>query len=642
MNLSEEQKLHVIELLRRGEHLPPEYEELLFPRERQECELVYAGKTRKEEVLAETMGVPFQLARSFGDISGDWHNLLIFGDNLQALKTLSEHKRLGKLKNADGTDGVKLVYIDPPFATKQEFRGKEDQKAYQDKIVGAKFIEFIRRRLILIKSVLHPEATVFVHIDWKKQAYLKVVLDEVFGEEKFLNEVVWYYYNKMQGNVNHFARNHDSLLWYRNGSSYHFTSQKEARDKATKQIRRVWDKDQSRLVNLKGDDGKVLYQESTEKTVDDVWRVAMLQPADQSQRTDYPTQKPERLLELVIASASKPGDIVLDAFAGSGTTLAVAEKLGRRWVGIDCGKLAIYTVQKRMLSLRKEIGNKGKALTPKPFALYNAGQYDFSKLRELPWPDWRFFALNLFECQDAPHEVNGLQLDGKRKGASVMVWNHVAHRGKRIDSETIDDIHRQIGSRIGSRFFIIAPKGVFDFANDFLDREGVRYYALRIPYLFINELHQRGFASIRQPSDPKSVNGIVESYGFDFIQPPHVAVELGIEQVPNSLTPSGYIEIKEFRSNADPEPDEEEEEMLTPAMLMLDLSYDGKVFKYDLALYGKELQDSKYRAGFPLESLGDTVMALIMDSHGNEATLTFTATDLESGTLKSTSGVTAK
>ena len=110
--------------------------------------------------------------------------------------------------------------------------------------------------------------------------------------------------------------------------------------------------------------------------------------------TAYPTQKPEPLLDRVIRLSSNPGDMVLDAFAGSGTTCAVAEKLGRRWIGIDCGKLAIYTIQKRMLNLRAEIGNKGAVLKPKPFTLYNAGLYDFSKLRELPWESWRFFALS--------------------------------------------------------------------------------------------------------------------------------------------------------------------------------------------------------------------------------------------------------
>jgi DNA modification methylase len=102
-----------------------------------------------------------------------------------------------------------------------------------------------------------------------------------------------------------------------------------------------------------------------------------------TQRSGYPTEKPEGVLARIVESSSGIGDIVLDAFAGSGTTCAVAEKLGRRWIGIDCGKLAIYTIQKRMLNLRAEIGNKGAVVKPNPFTLYNAGLYDFSKLRDL-------------------------------------------------------------------------------------------------------------------------------------------------------------------------------------------------------------------------------------------------------------------
>jgi site-specific DNA-methyltransferase (adenine-specific)/adenine-specific DNA-methyltransferase len=133
-------------------------------------------------------------------------------------------------------------------------------------------------------------------------------------------------------------------------------------------------------------------------------------------------------LERAVRASSLEGDLVLDAFAGSGTTCAVAEKLGRRWIGIDCGKLAIYTIQKRMLNLRREIGNKGPVLQPKPFTLYNAGLYDFSQLKALPWESWRFFALQLFQCRDEPHKIGGIPLDGYLKGSSVLVFNHQKQR----------------------------------------------------------------------------------------------------------------------------------------------------------------------------------------------------------------------
>ena len=175
-----------------------------------------------------------------------------------------------------------------------------------------------------------------------------------------------------------------------------------------------------------------------------------------------------------------------------------------------------------MLNLRAEIGNKGKPLTPKPFTLYNAGLYDFSTLRQLPWADWRFFALQLFGCRDEPHTVGGLKLDGKLRGASVLVFNHHERPGAGVDEETVRSIHAALGDKIGSRFFIIAPRGVFDFQQDYIDLEGVRYYALRIPYSVINELHHRDFTALRQPNDETAVNDTVDAVGFDFIQPPEV------------------------------------------------------------------------------------------------------------------------
>lgn len=135
----------VIETLRRGEDLPAEWARELFPPEKREYELVYHGKEREEDILADTMAVPLQPVTTFGKNGNDWHNMLIFGDNLQAMKTLLRMKEQGQLTNPNGKAGVKLVYIDPPFATKQEFRGSQDQKAYQDKVAGARFIEFLRK-----------------------------------------------------------------------------------------------------------------------------------------------------------------------------------------------------------------------------------------------------------------------------------------------------------------------------------------------------------------------------------------------------------------------------------------------------------------------------------------------------------------
>jgi len=130
----------IVNLLNQGKPLPEDYKGVLFDTKK-EYELIYADKEREEDILADTMAVPLQRVKTFrnGKNGNGWTNMLIFGDNLQVLKTLLQMKQEGKLKNADGTPGVRLIYIDPPFATRQEFRGSQDQKAYQDKIAGAHF-----------------------------------------------------------------------------------------------------------------------------------------------------------------------------------------------------------------------------------------------------------------------------------------------------------------------------------------------------------------------------------------------------------------------------------------------------------------------------------------------------------------------
>lgn len=458
--MNESLKQAVIETLQRGDDLPIEWARELFPPEKREYELVYHGKEREEDILAETMAVPLQPVSTFSQNGSDWQNMLIFGDNLQVLKTLLEKKKTGELCNEDGTPGIRLIYIDPPFAARREFKGSQEQKAYQDKVYGARYIEFIRRRLIFLRDLLSDDGTIYVHLDWKKTHYLKVILDEVFGERRFRNDISWHYYNRLPSGGNVFESKHDSILVYTKSNRWLFTAQYE------KRIEPVRKKKQAKIggksVNARDENGNIIYLELENRKVDDVWRVPLLVRTS-GEYTGYPTQKTEALLERIINASTNKGDLVLDAFSGAGTTCATAEKLGRRWIGIDCGKLAIYTIQKRMLNLREEIGNKGKLLKAKPFTLYNAGLYDFSTLRQLDWKDWRFFALQLFNCKNEPHTIGGLNLDGKLKGASVLVFNFHEKPGQRIDRETIEQIRAALHGKIGKKFFIIAPRGVFDF-----------------------------------------------------------------------------------------------------------------------------------------------------------------------------------
>lgn len=662
--MNDELRQRVIQALQRGEDLPSDWARELFPPEKREYELVYYGKEREEDIIAGTMAVPLQGERTFGKNGVGWHNMLIFGDNLQVMKTLLEQKKEGKLCNADGTPGIRLIYIDPPFATKREFAGNQGERAYQDKIAGAQFVEFLRKRLVLLWELLADNGVIFVHLDTKKSHYAKVILDEIFGEENFRNEIIW----KRQSAHNDSKQCgaiHDTIFMYTKSPTWIWneiltqpsadyieqffdqvepkTGRRYARGDLTagglsgggydyeyKGVQRIWrcplstmerHDEQGRLHwPKKGVPRLKRYQDEFEGVpLQDMWFDIKVIHNQSSERTGYPTQKPETLVERIILACSNEGDLIMDTFAGSGTTCAVAEKLDRRWIAIDCGKLAIYTIQKRMLNLKAEIGNQGKALKLQPFTLYNAGLYDFSKLKQLPWADWRFFCLQLFGCKEELHTIGGLQLDGKLKGASVLVFNHHEKPGAGIDEETVRSIHAAISKKIGRKFYIIAPRGVFGFQQDYIDLDGVRYYAMRVPYSIINELHQREFTALKQPNDEMAVNDTVDSVGFDFIQPPKVKWAVGVNASKGQLVKEAFLKIDKFESRARLRGEDTHGGMETFSMLMLDFDYNGDVFDLDAVFYNHQMEAAGWEARFSAESLGNNVMAVFTDTHGNEA-----------------------
>lgn len=284
--------------------------------------------------------------------------LLYHGDNKDVLAHLLANGFRGK---------IKLIYIDPPFDSgadyvrKVQLRGPNgvvkidgedytlgEQIQYKDIWSNDNYLQFMYERLLMLKELLHVDGVIYLHCDSSRNSYLRLIMDEVFGADHFVNEIIWHYYNKMQGNIGRFASNHDVILSYRNGEKLDFNTIREAREKAKTQQKRVWDPETKSLKQARDEKGKLVYYEDTERTIDDVWRLPYLMPADQTEKLDYPTQKPERVIERIIQSSSRVGDIVLDCFVGSGTTAAVAQKMGRRWIGCDINKGAIQTTAKRM------------------------------------------------------------------------------------------------------------------------------------------------------------------------------------------------------------------------------------------------------------------------------------------------------
>ena len=364
-----------------------------------EIELRYFGK-EPENIILNTSAAPLQTVKTFGKTRNGWVNMLIFGENLAVLKTL--------MGNPNFRGQVKLVYIDPPFSTNHEFRGgpsrtstispsAKDQIAYEDKLVGAEYLEFLRKRLIFLRELLADDGSIYVHIDWKAGHYVKVLMDEVFGEKHFVNDIA-----RIKCNPKNFPRPaygnvKDMILFYSKTDKYIWNE--STTDYTEEEIQRLFpkiDKDGRRYTtnplhapgetkngptgqpwkgikppkgrhwrynpdeltrldelgliewsNTKNPRKKIYADEFIEKKKkrQDMWEFK--DPAYPS----YPTEKNREMLKVIIEASSNKGDLVLDCFAGSGTTLVAAEQLNRRWIGIDNSPLAIDVALKKLLSL---------------------------------------------------------------------------------------------------------------------------------------------------------------------------------------------------------------------------------------------------------------------------------------------------
>lgn len=307
---------------------------------------------------------PAQEKEIYGDKNAKDFNKLFWGDNLQVLAHLLKEYR-GK---------IDLIYIDPPFDSKADYvkkvqvkgervEGQQqsiiEEQQYHDIWEKDEYLQFIYDRLILMRELLSDRGSFFLHCDWHKAAHLRLILDEVFGDENFVNEIVWHYSDNFQGNVSGFATNHNNIYWYSKTQNYKAKKVMVPLAKLTKRDRRVWSKEEQKLVAARDEQGKIIYEMFSEKKADDVWGIPVdsnVWEIGQSSTTKekskeysgYPTQKPEELLKRIILAATEAGDLVADFFIGSGTTCVVAQKLGRRWIGCDINISAIQTSTKRL------------------------------------------------------------------------------------------------------------------------------------------------------------------------------------------------------------------------------------------------------------------------------------------------------
>lgn len=315
-------------------------------------------------------GMPFYEVESLEKRgANEKHNLMMHGECLSTCAYLKEQ----------GVE-VDLVYIDPPFASGADYAKKiyirrnplvqkaikeaeqnldnEEMKEFEEKMYGdiwdkERYLNWMYENLMAIKSVMSENASIYVHLDYHIGHYVKILMDEIFGEENFRNEIVWYYTNKMSGSTSphDFVCEHDTIFRYTKGEVYTYNVITEAREEAVRQSKRV--KVDGKNMRARDEEGNIIYELSTDKKIKDVWKIPYIASTD-TQRVDYATQKPEALLQRVIEASSNEGMLVADFFGGSGVTAAVAHKLNRRFIHGDVNINSLQTARDRLVNAGAE------------------------------------------------------------------------------------------------------------------------------------------------------------------------------------------------------------------------------------------------------------------------------------------------
>ena len=416
-----------------------------------------------------TQYFPAQLREKHGVEKDGWINKIFWGDNLQVMSHMLKDYR-GK---------IDLIYIDPPFDSKADYKRKItiknignttsdltsfEEKQYGDIWTNDEYLQFMYERLLILRELMAESASIFVHCDWHKVHHLRCLMDEVFGQNMFLNEIVWQRTRAAHSDATYFGKVHDNILVYKKSDQAKFNPLYTAHsDSYLKRFTKTENGRKYMLVPLHGPGqgvprsffgnmiappagrcwpvqykiDELIEQNRVELTsngtpskksyldenlgnpVSDWWDdIVPLNPVA-SERTNYPTQKPEQLLERIVSAATNPGDIVFDCFMGSGTTQTVAMKLGRKFIGADINLGAIQTTTKRLIATADLISSDDDKYTG--FEVYNVNNYDFFRnpieAREL--------LLDALEIQPFPQtEIWDGELDGRM--VKIMPVNRIA------------------------------------------------------------------------------------------------------------------------------------------------------------------------------------------------------------------------
>lgn len=596
----------------------------------------------------------------------DWRNLIVQGDNLLFLKACYLNQDPLIKDRVKGK--VKLVYIDPPFGTGDEYGGSGGEMSYSARLAGAEFIEALRERLIFLRELLSDEGSIFVRLDYHFGHYVKVIMDEVFGKDNFLNEIIIRRGYVTKSKANRFLTGSDILYFYTKTGNHVFNGFEIKRGEGErkwrslempgqrktyeKQVRyfegkpilppkgqhwglsqsmvdKLYKKGEIRLNNrvytdLEGNEQRGILEFLTGeyKKIDSNW--TDIQSYSIPASTGYPTENSEALLERVIMSASNPDDLVIDIFAGSGTTAAVAEKLDRRWIVCDFGKHSIYTIQKRILTISdsKNLISQGESgalyhNSANPFLIASVGSFDFKRIVYLRQHKEAYinFILTLFNIQErSTEELAKYKLPniyGLKDGDPVEIypiWEDDYLKNIKIDKEYLKGLAEAEGGKLKGNYYIIAPE-ICDRVGDWDYRTSqgntVSFKILSYPYKILEEISRSQQLS-EQPGSSSEINKLISSTRFYFNQEVTCKLKwhpqgLQIADLETAITDKAGNEIKGLDALA---------------MVLIDKNYDGKMFTMEAAVYRKDIKDDGI---INVDKLTDKVAVIVIDRHGNES-----------------------
>ncbi len=571
---------------------------------------------------------PAQEKEVYGDKTAKDFNKLFWGDNLQVLSHL--------LKEYRGE--VDLIYIDPPFDSAAEYFKKIllrdervegvkmsvlEEKQYADMWEKDEFLQFLYERFLVMKELLSETGSLYVHLDWRKVSYVRVLLDEIFGEKNFQNEIIWHYGGRMMHGVSTYNRKHDTILFYaKNAGKMKFTLPVETIDfdeyAKSRHEKIHTDTDGRRYLlvpDMNMDRTTKQYEEdlvANGKATDDVWEVRYIR-GNAYERTGYPTQKPEELLERIISASSNEGDLVADFFMGSGTTAAVAQKLGRRWIGCDINIGAIQTSTRRLAQIVAD-QQKEKAKDFKGslgFKVLNVNEYDVFK--------------NEIEAKEIVMEMYGVEpmkrsyFDGvlDRNFVKVLPLNRVLGKMdarsllKGIEDE-LDNFTKKTVSKHGEAVYnenvIIVCSGMELDVHDFLKKENKTGVEVKI-YDILTDTKDLIFKQYPESKVKVATKGVKLAVEIQEFYSPLLMRKLELENG-KMLKKEHEAKVKDFKQIVD--------------SVAIDVDYNGKLFNAEIMDLPEKKDVIKAKYEWEYKKKGKYTVAIkIIDVLGEEFFETF-------------------